>query len=809
MASPTYPGVYITEQVSSSHPITGVATSITAFVGYTATGIDNRAEMLLSFSDYERLFGGLAADSELSYAVQQFFQNGGSQAYVVRTPRHGAEDAQVVFGGLTFTALSSGSWANGEILIDIDFANVGEQLSGTLTVNGGSATVSGTLAGFKTNLAPGEWLVFSVDPTQTPYQIQSITDDNTLALTSNFNGAGGTGAAEFFIDPTAFNLTVTNLVDGTIEPFALLSMNPNRANFVASVINDPDNGSQLVNVAVASPAPTVAPAQTGLVGKPVSIPAVNAALASATVPNTVGVSANSPTVTSNASFENSIQAGQQLVFAADGTHTQYTVKSVDSASQVTLTTNYTGTASSSTIATVIGSVATAAFTVPFTVTNPTTAPASLPITVTVFAQGTPIPQTVAGLASQLQKALNTALAVQLPGASVVCSVAGTGAGQALRVNASLPQYPDAIITFNSPPPASDPLGISSTPVANINVAHYALGTGNGTVDSWGAYLTSAAPGTDGSGLPWTQDLIGDPSLTTGIYALANVDIFNLLSIPDATRALPGNSSAHDPNVDYNAVYSAAIALCDTKLSMLLVDAPPEVNNILAAVDWKTSGLIVNNENGACFFPRIRLLDPLNPGMLRTFAPSGVIAGVYATTDSSRGVWKAPAGIQATLNGVQSLVYKMTDAENGELNPLGVNCLRTFPVFGQVLWGARTLVGADAQANSWKYVPVRRTALFLEQSLYQGTQWVVFEPNDEPLWASIRLNLGSFMQTLFLQGAFQGTTPAQAYFVKCDSETTTQTDIDNGIVNILVGFAPLKPAEFVVIQIQQMSGSQPS
>lgn len=809
MASPTYPGVYITEQVSSSHPITGVATSITAFVGYTATGIDNRAEMLLSFSDYERLFGGLAADSELSYAVQQFFQNGGSQAYVVRTPRHGAEDAQVVFGGLTFTALSSGSWANGEILIDIDFANVGEQLSGTLTVNGGSATVSGTLAGFKTNLAPGEWLVFSVDPTQTPYQIQSITDDNTLALTSNFNGAGGTGAAEFFIDPTAFNLTVTNLVDGTIEPFALLSMNPNRANFVASVINDPDNGSQLVNVAVASPAPTVAPAQTGLVGKPVSIPAVNAALASATVPNTVGVSANSPTVTSNASFENSIQAGQQLVFAADGTHTQYTVKSVDSASQVTLTTNYTGTASSSTIATVIGSVATAAFTVPFTVTNPTTAPASLPITVTVFAQGTPIPQTVAGLASQLQKTLNAALAVQLPRASVVCSVAGTGAGQALRVNASLPQYPDAIITFNSPPPASDPLGISSTPVANINVAHYALGTGNGTVDSWGAYLTSAAPGTDGSGLPWTQDLIGDPSLTTGIYALANVDIFNLLSIPDATRALPGNSSAHDPNVDYNAVYSAAIALCDTKLAMLLVDAPPEVNNILAAVDWKTSGLIVNNENGACFFPRIRLLDPLNPGMLRTFAPSGVIAGVYATTDSSRGVWKAPAGIQATLNGVQSLVYKMTDAENGELNPLGVNCLRTFPVFGQVLWGARTLVGADAQANSWKYVPVRRTALFLEQSLYQGTQWVVFEPNDEPLWASIRLNLGSFMQTLFLQGAFQGTTPAQAYFVKCDSETTTQTDIDNGIVNILVGFAPLKPAEFVVIQIQQMSGSQPS
>ncbi len=810
MASPTYPGVYITEQVSSSHPITGVATSITAFVGYTATGVDNRAETLLSFSDYERLFGGLAADSELSYAVQQFFQNGGSQAYVVRTPRHGAEDAQVVFGGLTFTALSSGSWANGQILIDIDYANVGDQLSGTLTVANNSANVTGSLAGFKTNLAPGEWLVFSVDTTQTPYQVQSITDDNDLVLTSKFSGVGGTGTAVYFVDPTAFNLTVTNLVDGTVEPFPLLSMNSNRANFVASIINDPDNGSQLVNVSVGSPAPTVPPAQTGLVGKPISVAAVSAALASAAVPGNVDVSASATVTGIGTTFTTSVQAGQQLTFAADTTHTQYTIKAVESDTKLTLTTPYTGTISASTAATVIGSAATAAFTVPFSVTKPTTAPAPLPITVTVFAQGAPIPQTVAGLASQLQKSLNAALAVQLPGASVVCSVAGTGAGQAIRVNATLPQYPDAIITFDSSPaPATDPLGISTTATANINVAHYALGTGNGSADSWGPYLNSANPGTDGSGLPWTQDIIGDPSLNTGIYALTKVDIFNLLSIPDATRALPGNSSAHDPNVDSNSVYSAAIALCDTKLAMLLVDPPPEVNTILSAVDWKTSGLNVNNENGACFFPRLRLLDPLNPGMLRTFAPSGVVAGVYATTDSSRGVWKAPAGIQATLNGVQSLVYKMTDAENGELNPLGVNCFRTFPVYGNVLWGARTLVGADAEASSWKYVPVRRTALFLEQSLYQGTQWVVFEPNDEPLWASIRLNIGSFMQTLFLQGAFQGSTPAQAYFVKCDSETTTQTDIDNGIVNILVGFAPLKPAEFVVIQIQQMAGSQPS
>jgi uncharacterized protein len=140
-----------------------------------------------------------------------------------------------------------------------------------------------------------------------------------------------------------------------------------------------------------------------------------------------------------------------------------------------------------------------------------------------------------------------------------------------------------------------------------------------------------------------------------------------------------------------------------------------------------------------------------------------------------------------------------------LNPLGLNCLRSFPVAGNLVWGARTLVGADLLASEWKYLPVRRLALFLEESLYRGTQWVVFEPNDEPLWAQIRLNLGAFMQNLFRQGAFQGRSPREAYFVKCDRETTTQNDINLGIVNIVVGFAPLKPAEFVVIKIQQMAG----
>jgi len=165
----------------------------------------------------------------------------------------------------------------------------------------------------------------------------------------------------------------------------------------------------------------------------------------------------------------------------------------------------------------------------------------------------------------------------------------------------------------------------------------------------------------------------------------------------------------------------------------------------------------------------------------------------------------PAGTAATLSGIDGLAANIDDGGSGTLNPLGINCLRTLPLPGPVIWGARTCRGADELTDQWKYVPVRRTALFIEESLRRGTQWVVFEPNDEPLWAAIRLNVGAFMNSLFRQGAFQGSTPQQAYVVKCDQENNPQNDIDNGIVNILVGFAPLKPAEFVVIHIQQLAG----
>ena len=184
-----------------------------------------------------------------------------------------------------------------------------------------------------------------------------------------------------------------------------------------------------------------------------------------------------------------------------------------------------------------------------------------------------------------------------------------------------------------------------------------------------------------------------------------------------------------------------------------------------------------------------------------------MAGIYASTDTNRGVWKAPAGLQTVILNTIGVIDtgRMTDARQGTLNPLGVDCLRDLPGIGTVVFGARTLVTQNPAQQQWRYVPVRRMALFLEQTLYRNLTWVVFEPNDEPLWVAIRTSIESFMLSLFHQGAFQGDTPSQAFKVLCDSSTTTQQDIDNGVVNIVVAFAPLKPAEFVVIQIAQLAG----
>jgi phage tail sheath protein FI len=273
-----------------------------------------------------------------------------------------------------------------------------------------------------------------------------------------------------------------------------------------------------------------------------------------------------------------------------------------------------------------------------------------------------------------------------------------------------------------------------------------------------------------------------------------LDLANLVCVPGETDA-------------------TALALlqgwCRKHRAFLIVDTDPA-----ASVQSLSQGTTVlpsgpDALNSAVFFPWVRAPDPLHGGTLADFPPSGFVAGVFARIDAARGVWTAPAGKDASLNSAAGLAIAINDAESALLNPKAINCLRTLPTYGTVVWGSRTLHGEEGGDPEWKYIPVRRMALFLEQTLSRGTQWAMLEPNDESLWSQIRVEIGKFLQGLFRQGAFQGSTPKEAYFVKCDSETTTQTEIDLGVTNIIIGFAPLKPAEFVIIKLQQAAAKPPA
>jgi phage tail sheath protein FI len=344
----------------------------------------------------------------------------------------------------------------------------------------------------------------------------------------------------------------------------------------------------------------------------------------------------------------------------------------------------------------------------------------------------------------------------------------------LSISQADPRYVVTVINAESQLVHVAPVGTPTVPPADAAATMLANGAdGDLLGPNAGAFETALQAG-GGSG---------------GVNLLDRVDLFNLLAVPGETT--PG-------------VVAQLETFCRNRRAFLIVDSN-EGDTFTALANGPTGITGADAINAALYFPWVNAPDPLKENRPRSFPASGFVAGLYAKTDVLRGVWKAPAGTEASLSGVSGVAKPLTDKENGVLNIHAVNCVRTFATYGTVVWGARTLQGSDERGSEWKYVPVRRIALFLEESLYRGLKWVVFEPNDEPLWAQIRLNVGAFMQGLFRQGAFQGRTPREAYFVKCDRETTTQNDINRGVVNILVGFAPLKPAEFVILQIQQIAG----
>jgi phage tail sheath protein FI len=296
-------------------------------------------------------------------------------------------------------------------------------------------------------------------------------------------------------------------------------------------------------------------------------------------------------------------------------------------------------------------------------------------------------------------------------------------------------------------------------------------------------VISVQAGSDGDQISTDQPYID------ALHALDDKEDASLLAVPGmGSPTLIGDAMSYCAN--------RSLSDCFFIGEMSQDDDPVE--------DAKTfrDAITVRNSYGAIYAPWVRMLDPTGKSAEPILVPpSGYVAGLYAKTDAQRGVWKVPAGTGVALAGGVGLAVNLTDVQQGNLNPININVIRQFAASGIVIWGARTLT-SDPE---WTYIPVRRMAIFLRVSIYRGIQWAVFEPNDEDLWSSLRLNIGSFMMNLFRQGAFQGATPAQAFFVKCDNETTTQAEIDAGIVNVLIGFAPLRPAEFVVVKISQKVG----
>jgi uncharacterized protein len=772
--SPTYPGVYIEEVASGVRTITGVSTSVTAFLGYTPKGPVDTPVHIYNFGDYTRNFGGLSKDSELGYAIQQFFLNGGSEAWVVRSALD-ATPATVTLcrpsSGpkvLILTASSPGSWGN-YLKVDVDYATTNPDGSFNLAVT--EYIPQGT------DLLQGRKEVF---------QNLSMDSKSSQYASSVINGGSQLLTAARHPDADA---VLSSLSQGWAlsTDLSALTLPLTDATRFISIIVDGDGPYEIPVWAAGSP--------------PADLDALTADLQAAIRAINPGQTRFSAFTVQRANVDTTaILTGKFLLFTSGTPGTAVREQSsvqLLNASKTDLSKllglglsnrGRAGGGQADLRPAVSGTYGNVLFDLsPITAANKMTM--SVDDGATSLGASSPFSLgTTVSTLSELATALQAAIRAAVPGNPAFTLATVQVVGNHLQVVAGT-EDTDATITFtDGTGNLATKTGLAGGSVVN-NVQRYSLGVGVNRVDQ-----EDASSGNNGTAPNATQ-LIGQLSNKTGLYALENVDIFNLLCIP-LVSSLDDNSAL--------SVISAAQAYCATRRAFYIVDPPANRNSVQQIDDWQT-GKLNADRNSAFYFPLVLLPDPLDGMRLNAFPPSGTLAGLYARTDSTRGVWKAPAGTEASLTNVQGVAYNLTDGEVGTLNQIGVNCLRQLPVYGRVSWGARTLEGNDQMASEWKYIPIRRLALYMEESLFRGTQWVVFEPNDEPLWAQIRMNVGAFMNSLFRQGAFQGSSAREAYFVKCDKETTTQDDINRGVVNILVGFAPLKPAEFVIIQIQQIAG----
>jgi uncharacterized protein len=753
----SYPGIYLERLPSGVRAITGVSTSVTAFLGEAARGQVGVAKQIFNFTDFDRIFGGLVSKYTLGYAVRQFFSNGGGEAWVVRVaanPINATLNLQSSDGTavLNLTALDAGDFGNSiNVSADWKTSNPDSTFNLTLTAAGNTG-------------APESYTAVSMNSQDSRYVV------NVLASSKLVSATRAPGLA--FTDAgTSLSGDIADVQSALTPP----SGQPPRTTFRVIV-----NGLSAIPVTIAA---------GDFAGSDNNARLDTLALA---IRNKVRPGGTDAAITGFTC----VRSGDQLLLTSGSASENSSVRVLQGANNDAAAYLKLGVVSGGVERDGSSKFRPKPIPLPGSLTGTSLAGAALDGLPTAGAQALQI---------VLDQGVADSIDIGTTGAGANGAILANLQEVARRIQAAVRAKRNTSAYQNFSATVADASGgpqltlTSGTPGAGSSVQVQAAGPDT-LADTLG--LLAGATATAGINSPLvggsTQDITAATTYASyvplglgrqGIFALDEVNIFNLMVLPAVTDA---------------ATLADATAYCEGRRAFLIADSPFDTD--VTHMATKASGpLVPKSINAAVYFPYIKISDPLNGGQLRTTAPAGAIAGVFARTDSTRGVWKAPAGTDGSITGALGVEYTLTDDQNGVLNPLGVNCIRSFPVFGIVVWGARTLRGSDEEANEYKYIPVNRTALFIEESLYRGLKWVVFEPNDEPLWSQIRLNVGAFLQGMFRQGAFAGRSARDAYFVKCDSETTTPTDQALGRVNIIVGFAPLRPAEFVIIQLQQIAG----
>ncbi len=783
--TPTYPGVYVEEIPSGVRTITGVSTSVALFIGRTKQGPLNRPTLCLNYSDFVRTFSSDRSYSDLPLHVKLFFINGGTQCYVMR-----------IANGATFAKVTLKSEAGTGVLelTAKDAGLAGESIRAAVTYSGlrPEATFNLELfrwdinsAGQSVKADPEIWTGLSMDPASPRYAPTYVTQNSRLVTVAKAGTAPAPGSG---ISRSGRPVPYT-AATATTRRSAWADRLGKKVGVKTNRFNISVGGSNFVEVNLGN----------------IDVEGITAGTFQADLQTAIQGVIN-PVLPGGKTVTVTLEPGPTPVAGGDATD----LLQIASANGDVLIQPAGDSQFDLAVPLMLGAAQGGFESSAYAALRP--APTGI-----VFKAGSLI-----SLAARHQDAFTS---IEIGGTSVPLSTSlqttgagdpfykdaftGSATGNSGGVREKLQLLKNDINTYAANNPTTfkwtaevwgdrlaliptsggdNSIGTIKTAATDIggdfstNVRYYTVGVG-GTA---GQQTPAGSAASDGN----------PPKLTDYSNAFPvidkEVDLFNLMIIAEDT----GTSGA--PRTD---VWGPASSFCQQRRAFLIMDAPawPDVQTAAAGVNTLRVGLV--KDYSAVFYPQLVVNED---GLNLNVGASGAIAGLMARIDSTRGVWKAPAGTEADLRGIVGLAQRFSDPENGFLNPRAINTIRVFPN-GIVNWGARTMDGDNDFGSEWKYIPVRRLALYIEESLYRGTKWVVFEPNDEPLWSQIRLNVGAFMHDLFRQGAFQGKSPRDAYLVKCDKETTTQSDINQGIVNILVGFAPLKPAEFVFIKLQQMAG----